>query len=427
VEQKTQDLDMESYSYRPCSSCPRTRSGTWTDSQKRVGRALLTPRRKIDTLAYSSESSSYTFPSSTFQQLQDLQEQYHLPSIAVGQTGGDEFVIIVRGVRKVGAAPFIKKDDTFHLGSLTKAMTATLLASFIKEGIFSWNTTIAEALPEISSEISPGHLNTTLAMLTSHHSGINSTSVVLNETFYNSLYNVSSPSDGRLEFARRALSLPPTTSPNSTWFYDNANYIIAGLIIDLRTSASWESQIQSRLFDALNMTGCGLGPNPESSDTSIDSPWPHVLNTSSKKPQPFDQPRWKRDNPPTYGPAGTVHCPLASYRHFLQLHIDATFSNTSSWYNLTASDFDFLHTVYQPGTPEANYTPGGFWKTSADVWEHNGSNNLNAAHVYLQIGRTKRESSLGMVMTNMGQGNTDLAVQAGIKRLRQGDINVFVD
>ncbi len=334
---------------------------------------------------------------------------------------------MVTGVRKFGAAPLIENNDTFHLGSLTKAMTATLLASFIKEGIFSWDTTIGEALPELGSDMHPDHLNTTLAMLTSQLTGINSTSVTTNVTYIRSLYNFSSPSEARLDYVRRVLSLPTVIQPNASFIYDNANYIITGLIIDQGTSATWESQIQSRLFDALNMTGCGLGPIPESSDTSIDNPWPHILNDSSQEPIPLEVPQLERDYPSAFSPAGMVHCPMASYRRFLQLHIDATFSNTSLWYGLSASDFEFLHAVYQPGSQGGNYTPGGFLKTFSNVWEHNGSNTMNSAHVYLQIGTTREESSLGMIMTNVGLGDTLQAMQQGVDMLRRGEIDPFLE
>ena len=84
-----------------------------------------------------------------------------------------------------------------------------------------------------------------------------------------------------------------------------------------------------------------------------------------------------------------------------------------------------MHAVYQPGSQGGYYTPGGFWKSSEDVWEHNGSNKLNAAHVYVQIGATREESSLGMVLTNVGMDNAVRAVRVGVDRLKAGEIEVF--
>ncbi len=41
-------------------------------------------------------------------------------------------------------------DKSFHLGSCTKAMTATLAAILIEEGIFGWDSKLVDLMPEIT-------------------------------------------------------------------------------------------------------------------------------------------------------------------------------------------------------------------------------------------------------------------------------------
>ena len=53
----------------------------------------------------------------------------------------------VAGVRKRGTAERITLDDRFHLGSCTKAMTATLVAMLVEEGRLNWTATLGEFLP----------------------------------------------------------------------------------------------------------------------------------------------------------------------------------------------------------------------------------------------------------------------------------------
>src|ERR1051326_2731240 len=48
------------------------------------------------------------------------------------------------GVRKRGTAERITLDDRFHLGSCTKAMTATLVAMLVEEGKLNWTTTLGQ-------------------------------------------------------------------------------------------------------------------------------------------------------------------------------------------------------------------------------------------------------------------------------------------
>src|SRR4029077_10661518 len=50
----------------------------------------------------------------------------------------------VAGVRKRGTAERITLNDRFHLGSCTKAMTATLVAMLVEEGKLNWTTTFGE-------------------------------------------------------------------------------------------------------------------------------------------------------------------------------------------------------------------------------------------------------------------------------------------
>lgn len=59
----------------------------------------------------------------------------------------------------------MEKDNEFHLGSLTKAMLATLIGLLVDQGRISWETTIPEALPELDDFIAQGHRNTAIAML----------------------------------------------------------------------------------------------------------------------------------------------------------------------------------------------------------------------------------------------------------------------
>ena len=50
------------------------------------------------------------------------------------------------GVRKFGDPTLVTIEDSFHLGSCTKAMTATLAARIVERGDISWTTTVKEAL-----------------------------------------------------------------------------------------------------------------------------------------------------------------------------------------------------------------------------------------------------------------------------------------
>jgi hypothetical protein len=59
------------------------------------------------------------------------------------------------GVRKRGTAERITIADQFHLGSCTKAMTATLVAMLVEEGKLNWTTTLGELFADTVKPLHP--------------------------------------------------------------------------------------------------------------------------------------------------------------------------------------------------------------------------------------------------------------------------------
>src|SRR5215813_7178099 len=77
----------------------------------------------------------------------------------------------VAGVRKRGTAERITLDDRFHLGSCTKAMTATLVAMFVEEGKLNWTTTLGELFADAVKTMHPAWEKVTLRQVLAHRAG----------------------------------------------------------------------------------------------------------------------------------------------------------------------------------------------------------------------------------------------------------------
>lgn len=167
-------------------------------------------------------------------------------------------------------------------------MTATLVAILVQDGYLAWNTTLSSALP--SYKIHSSLRNVTVELLTSHRSGIASDEDDIK--FLLSLYNISAAS-GRDVVTKRMLSKSPALSQGA-FFYDNINYMLVGTIIDSVTQCSSEELLITRLFKPLGITTAGFGPNPQSSNASVDNPWPHVASPAG--PVPLEGPAL--DSPP---------------------------------------------------------------------------------------------------------------------------------
>src|SRR6185436_647825 len=76
------------------------------------------------------------------------------------------------GVRKRGTAERITLVDRFHLGSCTKAMTATLVAMLVEEGMLNWTTTLGELFADTVKPMHPAWEKVTLRQVLAHRAGL---------------------------------------------------------------------------------------------------------------------------------------------------------------------------------------------------------------------------------------------------------------
>jgi len=334
--------------------------------------------------------------------MEEIRTQYDLPALSAFAVFPNGSVIFnVTGVRKEGDPTAATVGDAFHLGSNTKAMTATLLAIMISNGTFTWNTTLEQALPDMASSMDDAHRQTTLELLTAHRSGITGVIAEKDPELWSGLYNVTlSPVDGRRIVTKWALTPPPDVEPNTEYSYTNTNYMIVGHIMD-RLGIAWEDLITSELWSPLEMNGCGFGNAPESSDTSVDNPWPHRPGNPEPTPLPPSNP--STENPPTLGPAGTVHCTMESYAKFLKLHADGVRGVGTDL--LSASAFSILHTPLGG----QSYTPGGWELEDREpfggryLW-HTSSNTLNYALAIIPLDNS--EGPATAALTNVGDADS---------------------
>lgn len=80
--------------------------------------------------------------------------------------------------------------DKWHLGSLTKSMTATLLAILVKEGSLRWDMLVKDVVAaEVARTIHPDYMNVTIDMLTTHTSGIHQPEALASDDFWERMWD----------------------------------------------------------------------------------------------------------------------------------------------------------------------------------------------------------------------------------------------
>src|SRR5689334_15079228 len=79
------------------------------------------------------------------QTLTETRDRTHVPAIAaLVQIDGKPAAEAAIGVRAEGSKPAVTIHDLWHLGSDTKAMTATLIARMVEQGLLSYDETMAK-------------------------------------------------------------------------------------------------------------------------------------------------------------------------------------------------------------------------------------------------------------------------------------------
>lgn len=217
----------------------------------------------------------------------------------------------VRGVRREGSSEPATLDDRWHLGSNTKAMTATVFATLVEEGQARWAMPVAEAFPGVA--VDPAWGDTTLDDFMHHRAGLLDPSVIGRDWLMTARSDPRSLPEQRAAIVERALGAPPA-GPRGTFAYGNANYILVGAAIERITGGSWEAAMRERLFRPLGVTTGGFGPPPS------PNAWGHRAVEGSRVPMDPTHPG--ADNPLALGPAGVAHMALADYARFLGVFLN---------------------------------------------------------------------------------------------------------
>src|SRR5690606_3654788 len=75
------------------------------------------------------------------------------------------------GTRRAGHEEPVTTGDLWHLGSCTKAMTATLIARLVERGDLEWTTTLADAFPDFALSMHPDWREVTIEQLLANRGG----------------------------------------------------------------------------------------------------------------------------------------------------------------------------------------------------------------------------------------------------------------
>ncbi len=266
------------------------------------------------------------------------------------------------GERKKGSGVWLKTGDRFHLGSITKSITATMIARLIESGQLKWSTSIGECFPDAS--IHDDWKPVTFQELLTHTSGAPPNFPIM--VAFTAPALGPERTKARREAVLNVLAEKPTDPPGEEFEYSNVGFTIAGAMAEQATGQTWEDLVKREVFEPLKLVTAGFGP-PKSPDDTLPQPRGHRPIFAWKTAMGDDA-----DNTPIIGPAGTVHMSLGDLCTYATEHLRG---DRGEGQLLSAETYKRLH------APKLqNYACGWVTKGPGEipltVFWHNGSNTL---------------------------------------------------
>jgi CubicO group peptidase (beta-lactamase class C family) len=267
------------------------------------------------------------------------------------------------GERKLGSGVWLEIGDRWHLGGITKSITATMIARLVESGRMKWSDSVGECFPEAS--IHEDWKAVTLRQLLTDTAGA--------PVNFSSALRFNRPAPGpdctlaRREAVREVIATKPANPPGERFTYSNVGFTIAAAMAEKATGATWEDLVRREVFEPQSLDGAGFGP-PTSTDDALVQPRGHVVLLGGKFPVSDSV-----DNSPIIGPAGRVHMTLGDLCTFAMDHLRGDLGKGKL---LSAETYKLLH------TPELNQHACGWLKKEPGeeipytVYWHNGSNTM---------------------------------------------------
>ncbi|HZM79871.1 MAG TPA: serine hydrolase domain-containing protein [Candidatus Limnocylindrales bacterium] len=264
--------------------------------------------------------------------LTQLNRTYQRPALVAGVTDHERlWAIGATGVRRLDEDAQVTATEPFHIGSVTKPMTATVIAALVDEGQLSWTTTPAEMFPDAAAAMHPQLRESSIMSFVTHRSGLAGYTEF--EDWIPFADWLGSPTALRERFTRHVLAAQPVVAPGEP-HYSNAAFTVAAAMAERATSQPWEDLLRSRLFKPLHMTSAGIGWPAHGSKNAPVGHWQDGatfrIDNSDVIPVPW----------PLRTPAGNLHMNVADLATFARVHLQAlaghdsvaSATNVQAWY-----------------------------------------------------------------------------------------------
>ncbi len=273
---------------------------------------------------------------------------------------GNQTVIMTAGPTTKNGTLAVAQDAPWHIGSISKSFTATLIMRLVERGVLTLDAPIETYLAKYREEMHVDWQTVTLRQLLSHTAGLRANAPVaaLRQT------QTDDPHQDRYRVLSQ-MWRAPGKSPSGRFAYSNIGYVLAGFIAEEITGKTWEEMILAEIAGPLGLETLGFGAPQE-----LDAARGHRSLLGFKRAVAPNSP--SADNPRWMGPAGTLHLSMADLITWGQVHLRACKGLTPDFLSQTS-----CQTMQTAGA--GDYGLGWVIDVSDSsepvIW-HNGSNTM---------------------------------------------------
>lgn len=182
-----------------------------------------------------------------------------LPAMCIGyEQLGQKPVTAFAGVKSTMDRETIESDDRLLVGAIGKTMTATLVARLVDLKKLSWTTTLGQALPGITMQ--DAYKDLTIDQVLHHLGTYPQHPSLTQDQMMQLVAKGESPTEIRKAYVTSILAMEPEAEASSGNSLDDADFVIAGYIVEHQIGKSFEYLMQRYVFDPMKMGTAMIAP-----------------------------------------------------------------------------------------------------------------------------------------------------------------------
>jgi CubicO group peptidase (beta-lactamase class C family) len=223
----------------------------------------------------------------------------------------------VTGVRRIDQPDRIQIGDRFHIGSVGKIFTGTMIGKLLEDEVLSWDMTIGEILDDIPMKAE--YRSVTLKQLLQHHGGVPNWPTTGEFTDGIPTKPKQSPAEARKRVVQQVLT-ESLVNPGE-YSYSNAGYVVAGYMVERVLKRSWEELMYSLVFEPLELRSTGFGW--AATEDLPNQPLGHYGTPPKLRIQEIGEYMIGNifGDMDYVGPAGNLHCSIEDMARFAAFHL----------------------------------------------------------------------------------------------------------